>query len=84
MELLTRKRRLDVASELETIIDLFRKNKEVSFKEVKVLSEFSDPESQKKWAVYRLRELIRMGEVVKIKYGSYKHLNNSAKKDLSR
>jgi hypothetical protein len=72
MELLTRKRRLDVASELETIIDLFSTKKTVSFKEVRELSGYSNKDSQRKWAAYRLKELIKMSKIVKIKYSLYK------------
>ena len=73
-----RKRRMDVGTELNKIIKLAKRKSNFTFKDVRLLSGFDDFDNQKKWAVYRINELLRSGEVIKIKRSLYKISDSSA------
>jgi hypothetical protein len=64
-------RRLDVESELRSITDSFKDQDTFTFKEVRAISGMFNYDSERKWAAYRLKELIKMGKVKKFKRGLY-------------
>jgi hypothetical protein len=79
-----RKRRGETVGEMIEILSLFSAKPIVEFRDVVGICPYINEDSRRKWAAYRLRELIAMGEVFKIKRGFYKTKDSSANPVPSR
>ena len=72
------KRRCDVPEDFEIILNKLNNSKKgfITFSDVRSLCEYPDYNNQRKWAAYRLKELIKENKIKKTRRGVYEKYRN--------
>lgn len=71
-------RRMDLVSEFNRIIEFIEsKNRPVRLKEICTISPYEGYENQKRWANYRVSEMVKMGYLERVTHGLYRRSGSS-------
>lgn len=71
-------RRMDLVSEFSQIIEFVTsKKRPVRLKEICSISPYEGYENQKRWANYRVQEMVKMGYLERVTHGLYRKTGNT-------